>query len=60
MGKVNTEPGYRNHTGQVVVRGTDLPGADQHQYVSVVRRGNCAHEYGANRSDVFQRKCPNC
>ncbi len=60
MGKVTTEPGYTNRNGQVVIRGTDLPGTDHYQYIYVLRCGACGYEYGANGSDIFQRKCPNC
>ena len=60
MGKGTTEPCYRNRNGQVVVRPTHLAGTDHNQYVYVLRCGACGHEYGANGSDIFQRKCPNC
>jgi hypothetical protein len=60
MGKGTTEPGYTNRNGQAVVRPTHLPGTDYNQYVYVLRCGNCAYEYGANGSDIFQRKCPSC
>jgi hypothetical protein len=60
MGKGTTEPGYRNRNGQVVIRATHLAGTDHYQYVYVLQCGNCSHEYGANGSDIFQRKCPNC
>jgi hypothetical protein len=60
MGKGTTEPGYRNRNGQVVIRATHLAGTDHYQYVYVLRCGDCGHEYGANGSDIFQRKCPNC
>jgi hypothetical protein len=60
MGKGTTEPGYTNRNGQVVVGPTHLPGTDHNQYVYILRCGNCACEYGANGSDIFQRKCPNC
>jgi hypothetical protein len=60
MGKGTTEPGYRNRNGQVVVRATDLAGTDHHQYVYMLRCGRCGYEYGANGSDIFQRKCPDC
>jgi hypothetical protein len=60
MGKGTTEPGYRNRNGQVVIRPTHLAGTDHYQYVYVLRCGECGHEYGANGSDIFQRKCPNC
>jgi hypothetical protein len=60
MSKGTTEPGYRNRNGQVVIRSTHLAGTDHYQYVYVLRCGNCGHEYGANGSDIFQRRCPNC
>ena len=59
MGEGTTEPGYRNRNGQVVVRATHLAGNDHNQYVYVLLCGDCGHEYGANGSDIFQRKRPN-
>ena len=50
----------RQRDGQVVVRPTHLPGTDHNQYVYAMRCRNSGHEYGANGSDIFQRKCPNC
>jgi hypothetical protein len=58
MGKGTTEPGYRNRNGQVVVRKTALPGNDYNQITYVLRCEQCEHEYGANGSDIFQRRCP--
>jgi precorrin-8X/cobalt-precorrin-8 methylmutase len=55
-----TQPGYENRNGQVVVRATGVTGTDHGQYVYLLRCSGCAHEYGANGSDIFQRKCPNC
>ena len=60
MVKGTTEPGYKNRNGQIVIRGTDLPGTDHYQYIYVLRCEVCGHEYGANGSDIFQRKCPKC
>ena len=59
MGKGSTETGYRNRNRQVVVLPTPLAGTDHNQYVYVLRCGYCRYEYGANGSDIFQRKCPN-
>ena len=53
-----TEPGYRNRNDQVVVRRTDLPGNDHNQRVYVLECGRCQHRYGANGSDIWQRRCP--
>lgn len=58
MSKGTTEPGYRNRNGQVVLRRTDLPGNDHNQMTYVLRCDGCGHEYGANGSDIFQRRCP--
>lgn len=55
-----TVPGYENRNGQRVVRPTDLPGNDHYQKVYVLRCGKCNAEYGANGSDIFQRRCPHC
>ena len=59
MSKGTTEPGYRNRNGQVVLRRTDLPGNDHNQMTYVLRCDGCGHEYGANGSDIFHRRCPN-
>ena len=53
-------PGYQNRNGQVVVRRTDLPGNDHNQQIYVLRCSDCLHQYGANGSDIWQRKCPKC
>ena len=55
-----TKPGYMNDNGQVVVRKTSLPGTDHVQYVYILRCSKCSAEYGANGSDIFQRRCPEC
>jgi hypothetical protein len=57
-----TRIGYRNRNDQVVIHATGLPGNDHNQYIYVLRceRDGCGYEYGANGSDIFQRKCPRC
>ena len=55
-----TRIGFVNRNGQVNVRATDLPGNDHLQKIYVLRCAHCGHEYGANGSDIFQRKCPHC
>jgi hypothetical protein len=59
-GSPTTQPGYTNRNGQVVIRPTQLPGNDHLQFIYVLRCGGCDSEYGANGSDIFQRKCPSC
>jgi len=55
-----TKVGYVNRNGQMVVHPTRLPGTDHLQRVYVLCCGKCRHLYGANGSDIFQRKCPQC
>ena len=35
-------------------------GTDHGQYVYDLQCGKCGHRYGANGSDIWQRKCPQC
>jgi hypothetical protein len=55
-----TNIGYENRNGQVVVRPTGLNGTDYGQKVYVLKCGHCGHEYGANGSDIWLRRCPSC
>lgn len=57
---LTTTLGYRNRNGQTVLRSTGLAGTDHGQSVYVLQCGGCKHEYGANGSDIFQRRCPVC
>ncbi len=55
-----TVQGYRNRNGQTVIRRTDTPGNDHNQVVYELECGGCGCRYGANGSDIWQRKCPEC
>jgi len=56
-----THPGYVNEPhGQEVIRNTGLHGTDKNQYVYQLGCSHCGHIYGANGSDIFERKCPKC
>jgi hypothetical protein len=55
-----TLPGYVNKNRQEVLKATDLPGNDHNQVVYVMKCGDCGNRYGANGSDIWQRKCPAC
>src|SRR5438552_9245417 len=55
-----TIPGYINRNRQITIRNTGLPGTDHLQYVYQVACTNCGHTYGANGSDLYDRKCPLC
>jgi hypothetical protein len=57
---LTTRTGYVNRNGQVVVRNTRLPGTDHLQWVYQLGCSHCGQVYGANGSDIFQRKCPAC
>jgi hypothetical protein len=53
-----TDIGYRNRNHQTVIRKTDHAGNDHNQVVYVLKCSKCGHEYGANGSDIWQRRCP--
>ena len=55
-----TAPGYLNRNHQKVIRKTNTRGTDHGQWVYVLECTRCGIEYGANGSDIFQRKCPQC
>lgn len=55
-----TQPGYVNRNSQVVIRGTGLSGTDHGQTVYQLGCSACGHVYGANGSDIHERKCPKC
>src|SRR5688572_1493055 len=55
-----TRINFRNRNGQRVVERTKRAGTDHNQYVYVLECGDCGHKYGANGSDIHQRKCPKC
>ncbi len=58
--KGTTDPGYENSNGQIVVRNTGQRGTDFGQYVYELRCKHCGTRYGANGSDIHERKCPAC
>ncbi|GAD55830.1 hypothetical protein [Limimaricola cinnabarinus] len=55
-----TRPGFVNRNEQEVLRKTDLHGNDHNQLVYILRCQRCGECYGANGSDIFQRRCPAC
>jgi hypothetical protein len=58
--KGTTTEGYVNEHGQEVIRATGKLGTDHGQYVFELKCQNCGHRYGANGSDIHERKCPQC
>ena len=57
-----TAPGYRNKNGQVNLSRTEPPrrGTDYGQHIYILHCLGCGRNYGANGSDIWQRKCPYC
>ena len=55
-----TTPGFVNKNGQVVIYNTGLGGTDHLQKIYKLGCSRCGHVYGANGSDIFERKCPAC
>ena len=55
-----TSPGYKNRNDQVVLEKTQFVGTDRNQFVYVLECTRCGKRYGANGSDIWERKCPNC
>lgn len=59
-GRGTTKTGSTNRHGQIVVGATGVPGTDHGQSIYVLRCSRCSNEYGANGSDLWQRRCPSC
>ena len=57
--KNTTAIGYINRNNQEVIQKTDKLGTDHLQKVYILRCNECKKEYGANGSDIWQRRCPN-
>lgn len=58
--KGTTTIGFVNRNGQVVVRNTGKPGTDYLQNIYQLACSRCGFSYGANGSDIQDRKCPGC
>ncbi len=55
-----TRIGYINKKNQKNHGHMNLPGTDHGQLSYEMECLFCGHEYGANGTDIFQRKCPEC
>jgi len=55
-----TQIGYVNRNDQECLGTRGTQGTDHCQVAHKLRCRSCEFEYGANSSDVFQRKCPRC
>lgn len=58
--KKTTETGFVNRNGQIVIRNTGKPGTDHQQCIYQLGCSKCGNVYGANGSDIHERKCPKC
>ena len=56
----STDKGYVNRNNQLNMGKTDLDGTDHMQKLYMMRCQDCGHEYFANGSDIFLKKCPKC
>jgi hypothetical protein len=52
--------GYVNRNGQICSGHRAKPGTDHLQHAYRVECGLCGHVYGANGSDMHERRCPEC
>lgn len=57
-----TQIGYMNRNNQLCTGHRGVTGTDHGQvaYRMVCMHAECGQVYGANGTDVFQRKCPAC
>lgn len=55
-----TKIGYINRNNQKNYGHRHRHGNDHEQLSYKLKCLKCNHEYGANGTDIFQRKCPNC
>lgn len=56
----STETGYVNKKNQKNLGKTSKPGTDNNQWFYQMECLDCGHQYFANGSDIWQRKCPKC
>ncbi len=55
-----TQIGSINRRGQRCCGHRGIPGNDHKQLAYKVECTICGHVYGANGSDLFERRCPEC
>ena len=59
-GTGTTQIGYQNRNDQRCDGHRGMPGNDHGQKAYRLTCLKCGNEYGANGTDIFQRRCPNC
>ncbi len=52
--------GYMNCNGQRCCGHRAVPGTDYEQYAYKLECTKCGYVYGANGTDVHERRCPEC
>jgi hypothetical protein len=55
-----TRIGRINPNRQEVVRKTERRGNDHYQFVYILLCKKCTYKYGANGSNLGNRRCPRC
>lgn len=67
MADTKSQVGDTNRNGQRLIEKTNIPGNDHLHYTWVLEcqqvdyhGEQCGHQYGANGTDYFERKCPQC
>lgn len=60
MDMKSTEAGYVNKNSQKNLGKTNKPGTDNNQWFYQMECQECGHQYYANGSDIWLRKCPHC
>ena len=58
--KGTTAIGFVSHRDQEVISATALRGTDHNARVYELKCRRCGHHYGANGTDIHDRKCPQC
>ena len=53
-----TRSGFENRNGQIVAMPTSKSGTDHNQYMYILRCKHCGTVYGANGTDIWERRCP--
>lgn len=56
----STDLNYLNKNNQRNIGKTNEKGTDHCSILYMMRCEDCKHEYFANSTDIFQKKCPNC
>lgn len=57
---LSVQVGYVNSQGQRCCGHRGVPGTDHEQYAYKVECTKCGYVYGANGTDVHERRCPEC